>query len=164
VFEPSSHVCGFPALASKVVEIGSNSVNRTTNEIQPVRVHLERLKTCAARPGGPSHSRWSSQCEAVEGVCESQACVFLCERQGEKLCQGSPLQGALVPDAQLRHGHPAGVLEQGDAEAQQQSDAHVQRGSLGTEHTIMFRQLLAAKYNLLGKTLVVCSEMYTTLT
>jgi len=47
VFESSSHVCGFYALASKVVEIGSDSVDRTTNEIQPVRVHLERLKTCA---------------------------------------------------------------------------------------------------------------------
>jgi hypothetical protein len=30
-----------------VVEIGSNSVDRTTNEMQPVRIHLEKLKTHA---------------------------------------------------------------------------------------------------------------------
>jgi len=131
VFEPSSHVCGFPALASKVVEIGSNSVNRTTNEIQPVRVHLERLKTCAARPGGPSHSRWSSQCEAVEGVCESQACVFLYAKAKNcvknlhyKACSFlmSNFDTIILPEFRGR-----------DAEAKQQLDTRVERGSPGAK-------------------------------
>jgi len=154
-------------LSGDDVEIGGNSVDCTTNEMQPVRIHLERLKTRANQAqhdlavlpkvnGRRSARQRKAYTRAQHAFsCASanakncvkdlhyKACSYLTANYDTIITPEFRSKEMLKPSSSRTHAFYEALL--------------------GLKH-YAFRQLLAAKCKLLGKTLVVCSEMYTSLT